>query len=78
VYPNTRFRSGIVENFAASPTYPGHLYLTYEDWDAAAGQSDEKFTQSTDGGATWTTPTVVKDNIEVLATVPRTGFGSGY
>ncbi len=27
VYPKTRFRSGIVENFAASPTYAGHLYL---------------------------------------------------
>jgi hypothetical protein len=31
VYPNTRFRSGIAENFAASPTFAGHLYLTYED-----------------------------------------------
>src|SRR6266568_1212350 len=64
VYPNTRFRSGIVENFAASPTYPGHLYLTYEDWDAVAGQADVKFTQSTDGGATWTTPKVVNDNVD--------------
>ena len=34
--PNTRFRDGIIESFAASPTYPGHLYLTYEDWDGAA------------------------------------------
>ena len=31
--PNTSFRDGITESFAASPTYPGHLYLTYEDWD---------------------------------------------
>ena len=31
--PNTNFRDGIIESFAASPTYPGHLYLTYEDWD---------------------------------------------
>ena len=52
--PNTRFRDGIIENFAASPTYPGHLYLTYEDWDAAHGQFDVKLTQSTDGGLTWT------------------------
>ena len=33
--PNTTFRDGIVENFTASPTYPGHLYLTYEEWDGA-------------------------------------------
>jgi hypothetical protein len=64
-YPNTRFRSGIVENFAASPTYAGHLYLTYEDWDPIVGQADVKFTQSTDGGATWTTPAVVNDNVDV-------------
>ena len=63
-YPNTRFRSGIVESFAASPTYPDHLYLTYEDWDSVAGQADVKFTQSTDGGATWTTPVVVNDNVD--------------
>src|SRR5207244_9370122 len=64
VYPNTRFRSGIAENFAASPTYVGHLYLTYEDWDPIAGQADVKFTQSTDGGFTWTTPVVVNDNVD--------------
>ena len=48
--PNTTFRDGITENFTASPTYPGHLYLTYEDWDGT--QMDVKFTQSTDGGST--------------------------
>jgi hypothetical protein len=64
VYPNTRFRSGIVESFAASPTYPGHLYLTYEDWDPVAGQSDVKFVQSTDAGQHWTTPVVVNDNVD--------------
>ena len=64
VYSNTRFRSGIVENFAASPTYAGHLYLTYEDWDAAASQADVKFTQSTDGGQHWSTPVVVNDNVD--------------
>jgi hypothetical protein len=64
VYPNTRFRSGIAENFAASPTYPGHLYLTYEDWDSIAGQADVMFTQSTDGGFTWSTPVVVNDNVD--------------
>jgi hypothetical protein len=64
VYPNTRFRSGIAENFAASPTNPGHLYLTYEEWDPVAGQADVKFTQSTDGGFVWTTPVVVNDNVD--------------
>jgi hypothetical protein len=57
--PNTLFRDGITENFVASPTYPGHLYLTYEDWDGT--QMDVKFTQSTDGGFTWSTPVVVND-----------------
>src|SRR3954451_15687330 len=47
--PNTRFRDGIIESFAASPTHAGHLYLTYEDWDLTAGQFDVKFSQSTDG-----------------------------
>jgi hypothetical protein len=54
--PNTNFRDGIIENFAASPTYPGHIYLTYEDWDFGAGQFDVKFRQSTDGGLTWSLP----------------------
>src|SRR5213079_1449555 len=62
--PNTRFRDGITESFAASPTHPDHLYLTYEDWDAASGQMDVKFTQSTDGDLTWTRPAVVNDNLD--------------
>jgi hypothetical protein len=73
VYPNTRFRSGIAENFAASPTYPNHLYLTYEAWNAAAGQADIKFIQSTDGGFTWTTPVVVNDNVDPVG-VPTDQF----
>jgi hypothetical protein len=73
VYSNTRFRSGIVENFAASPTYAGHLYLTYEDWDAAASQADVKFTQSTDGGQHWSTPVVVNDNVDARG-VPTDQF----
>ena len=60
--PNTNFRDGITENFTASPTYPGHLYLTYENWDGT--QMDVKFTQSTDGGSNWSTPTTVNDNID--------------
>ena len=51
--PNTNFRDGIIESFTASQTYPGHIYLTYEDWDAASGQFDVKFTQTVDVGNTW-------------------------
>jgi hypothetical protein len=64
VLPNTRFRDGITESFAASPTYAAHLYLTYEEWDPVAANMDVKFTQSTDGGRTWTTPAVVNDNAD--------------
>jgi hypothetical protein len=60
--PNTNFRDGITENFTVSPTYPGHLYLTYEDWDGT--QMDIKFTQSTDGGHTWSSPVTVNDNVD--------------
>jgi hypothetical protein len=60
--PNTTFRDGILEHFAASPTYPGHLYLVYEAWDGT--QMDVKFTQSTDGGLTWSAPVVVNDNVD--------------
>jgi hypothetical protein len=73
VFPNTRFRDGIVESFAASPTYANHLYLTYEDWDPILGQEDVKFTQSTDGGQHWSTPVVVNDNIDALG-VPTDQF----
>jgi hypothetical protein len=59
--PNTNFRDGIIENFTASPTYPGHVYLTYEDWDFGAGQFDVKFRQSTDGGLTWSAEQTVND-----------------
>jgi hypothetical protein len=56
-YANTRFRIGIIENFAASPTYPGHLYVAWEDYDGV--QFDVKFSQSTDYGMTWSEPVVV-------------------
>jgi hypothetical protein len=58
--PNTTFRDGITESFAASPTHKGHLYLTYEDWDGT--QMDVKFTQSINGGLTWSKPAKVNDN----------------
>jgi hypothetical protein len=58
--PNTTFRDGILEHFAASPDYPGHLYVVWEDWDGA--QYDVKFSQSTDFGRAWSAPIIVNDN----------------
>jgi hypothetical protein len=60
--PNTTFRDGILEHFAASPTHPGHLYIVYEAWDGT--QMDVKFTQSTDGGITWKAPIKINDNVD--------------
>jgi hypothetical protein len=77
--PNTTFRDGILEHFAASPTYPGHLYLVFEGWDGT--QMDVKFTQSTDGGLTWTAPVVVNDNVDGSTPTdqfqPQVAAGSG-
>jgi hypothetical protein len=60
--PNTTFRLGIPESFAASPTYPGHLYVAYENWNGT--DMDVFFTQSTDGGQTWSAPVKVNDNVD--------------
>ena len=65
MYPNTRFRSGIVENFAASPDLsPTTSTSPARTGTRSLGQADVKFTQSTDGGVTWTTPVVVNDNVD--------------
>jgi hypothetical protein len=56
---NGGFRDGILENFAASPTYPGHLYMTWEQWND--GQFDVMFSQSTDAGRTWSAALQVND-----------------
>jgi hypothetical protein len=69
--PNTRFRDGITETFAASPTHAGHVYLAYEDWNGT--DINVKFTQSADGGSTWSTPVQVNDNIDA-AGVPTDQF----
>jgi len=60
--PNTTFRDGILEHFAASQTHPGHAYLVYEEWDGT--QMDVKFTQSINGGMTWSDPVTVNDNVD--------------
>jgi hypothetical protein len=80
-FQNTNFRDGIIENFTASPTYPGHVYLTYESWDAAAGTMDVYFKQSVDGGLTWPTAAqLVNDDAGTAATdqfQPSVAAGSG-
>jgi hypothetical protein len=60
--PNTTFRDGILENFAASPTHPGHIYVTWEHWDGT--QMDVFFRQSTNRGDTWGPVTKVNDNAD--------------
>lgn len=60
--PNTRFRDGILEHFAASQTHPGHVYLVWERWDGA--QMDVMFSQSTNGALEWSTPLKINDNVD--------------
>ncbi len=66
--PPTNFRDGIIENFAASPTYPDHVYLTYENYDTVGGHMDVYFTQSTDRGLTWSAPALVNDDAGTAST----------
>ena len=61
-FANTNFRDGIIENFTASPSHPGHAYLVYENWNPAAGTSDVYLTQTVDGGFTWSAPRLVNDD----------------
>jgi hypothetical protein len=60
-FQNGDFRDGILLNFAASPTYPGHAYVTYEDYNAATGTMDVKLAYTTDGGLTFTNLGAVND-----------------
>jgi hypothetical protein len=76
--PNTTFRDGILEHFAASPDHPGHLYVVWEDWDGS--QFDVKFSQSTDFGRSWSRPIVVNDNADPEASdqfQPQVAAGPG-
>jgi hypothetical protein len=76
--PNTTFRDGILEHFTASPDYPGHLYVVWEDWDGV--QFDVKFSQSVDFGRTWSPPIVVNDNANRTASdqfQPQVAAGPG-
>jgi hypothetical protein len=60
-FVNGDFRDGILESFAASPTYPGHAYVTYEDYNSATRTMDAKFSYTTDGGFTFSDPQTVND-----------------
>jgi hypothetical protein len=58
-FVNGNFRDGILESFATSQTFAGHLYVAYEDWNGTT--MDVMFSQSVDGGATWSKPVPVND-----------------
>ena len=76
--PNTTFRDGILEHIAASPDYPGHVYVVWEAWDGS--QYDVKFSQSTDFGRTWSAPIIVNDNANRAASdqfQPQVAAGPG-
>jgi hypothetical protein len=65
IYPNTTFRDGIEDTFAvgnqaaAGGNFP--LYVSYEDF--STGVDNVMLTASFDGGATWTSPIRVNDNV---------------
>jgi hypothetical protein len=67
-FANGNFRDGILESFATSQTFPGHLYVAYEDWDG--GQMDVRLAESLDGGFTWRSRPLV-DPIANLATTDQ-------
>jgi hypothetical protein len=69
--PNTTFRDGVPMGFAASPDFPGHLYMAYQKWDGT--QYDVFFTQSADFGQTWSKPSKVNDNVDA-AGIPTDQF----
>jgi len=65
-FANTTFRDGIENSFAVgnSPAQGGSypLYVPYEDY--STGVDNVLLTASYDGGATWTSPIQVNENIE--------------
>jgi hypothetical protein len=60
-FVNGDFRDGILENFAASPTYPGHAYVAFEDYNSTTRTMDVKFSYTTDGANTFSEPVTVND-----------------
>jgi hypothetical protein len=64
-FANGDFRDGILINFAASPTHPGHAYVAFEDYNAATGTMDVKLSYTTDGALTFSDPMTVNDSSTV-------------
>jgi hypothetical protein len=77
--PNTTFRDGVPMGFAASPDFPGHLYMAFQKINGAA--YDVFFTQSSDGGVTWSMPVTVNDSSTVADAIdqfqPQVAVGPG-
>ncbi len=55
------FRSNAFPHVAINPV-SGNIYVTYNDNPAGTDKADIFFSQSTDGGATWSVPAVVNDD----------------
>src|SRR4029077_3473205 len=66
--------SGWVENNPSSPFF-GRLYISWNDFNVGVGALMETF--STDGGATWSTPTTVSNTATFIRDVQITGDMSG-
>lgn len=66
--------SGWVENNPSSPFF-GRLYISWNDFNMVDGALMETF--STDGGATWSTPTTVSNTGTFIQDVQITGDMSG-
>jgi hypothetical protein len=60
-FANGNFRDGILESFTASPTYPGHAYATFEDWNPSTQTMDVRFSFTTDRGQHWSSPASAND-----------------
>ena len=62
-FSNTTFRDGITESFGVGSQLVGGHYPLYVSWeDGSTGLSNIFLAASYDGGATWSTPTLVNDN----------------
>jgi hypothetical protein len=67
--PDTTFRDGIIDFFAVSHAFPGHLYLAAEQWDQggchptanSSGDYDAAFYSSSNGGQTWSAASCAND-----------------
>ena len=70
-FVNGDFRDGILLHFTASPTYPGHAYVTYEDYNAATGTMDVKLAYTTDGALTFRDLGTVNDAATVNDTTDQ-------